>query len=278
MLKDTTVGVVGGGVVGAATARSLVEHVKEVRVFDTDPRRRTHHLASVADCDITFLCLPTPQCKGSLECDTDAVERMLVHFGGLMHDRNLVLKSTVPIGFTRQMAEKYHLTNLVHSPEFLTARCADADAAMPNRLVIGHTSQTLEFSPAGRKLETLYQTRWPGVPVLTMRSDDSEALKLFTNSFFATKVAFFNEINDFATRKGLDWEVIVAAMRLDRHINPAHTQVPGPDGRRGYGGACLPKDIASLVYQMDDCDLLAYPPRVCQAAIDRNGYDRNRGK
>lgn len=273
-LKNMTIGVVGGGVVGQATARSLIEHVHEVRVFDTDPKRRTHYLNGIPDCDLTFLCLPTPQCSGTLECDTDTVERMLAHFGGLPHKLPLVLKSTVPVGFTRQMSEKYGLPNLVHSPEFLTARCADADAAMPNRLVIGHTSQTLEFSPCGRKLETFYQQRWPGVPILTMTSDDSEALKLFTNSFFAVKVATFNEFRDFADKKGLDWEAIVGAMRMDRHINPAHTQVPGHDGF-GFAGACLPKDLASLVEQIHDERMPG--PYVTLAALERNKYDRQRG-
>lgn len=236
------IGVIGGGVTGRATARCYLEHVEEVRVYDVDPVRSTHRLPMVLACDLVFVCLP---------------ETALDEFftaGGLANGRavHFVLKSTVPIGTTRRLAAQYGLTNLVHSPEFLTARCAHTDAQTPARNIIGDPGIPYpadefggRFPEARRLLHGLYERRFPGVPVYLMSSDESEAVKLACNAFFATKVSFFNEIHNLAQRLGLDWHRIREGMLSDGRIAHAHTEVPGRDGP-GYGGHCLPKDVRQL--------------------------------
>ena len=267
-MKDMTIGIIGNGTVGQATARAYLEHVKEVRCVDVDPRRCTHQMTMVLAADIIFVCLPTPQ--------DDPMYAVREFFRDLPADArgcNFVLRSTVPIGTTRRLREEFNLPNLVHSPEFLTARCALVDAQMPSRNVIG--------APDGRPSECdgalleLYCTRWPHVPVVALTSDESEAVKLFQNAFFAVKVSIWNELRAFADERKLDWDRVMQAILADGRIHPSHTNVPGPDGQRGFGGACLPKDLAALIAQMDDAKL---QHGVCRAAQDRNDYlDRPKG-
>lgn len=261
-MRDVTLGIVGGGTVGRATARAFVEHVREVRVHDTLPERRTHGLVDTLDTDLVFVCLP--------EGEVDAF--LNLHDG---YRRNFVLKSTVPIGTTRELARKYGLPNLVHSPEFLTASCSVTDAQLPARNVIGvpdaGAGATLDVGiHCAQVLSALYRRRFPGVPVLLMSSDESEAVKLYCNAFFAVKVSLFNEFHDLARTLGLDWGRVLAGVLSDGRISHSHTQVPGRDGF-GFGGACLPKDLAMLI----DCAGMMNAV-ICKAAADRNRYDRGR--
>ena len=255
------IGIIGNGVVGRATARSYLEHVEEVRVHDVLPERRTHGLSEVLDCGLdtglVFVCLPTPAREDG-RCDVSFLDDFfagvnLVRLDG--HKINFVLRSTVPIGTTCRLAETYKLPNLVHSPEFLTARCAVTDAQLPARNIVGIPkpraplgSLFIGDNRAGQTLNILYHQRFPGVPVHLMSSDESEAVKLFQNSFFAVKIALWNECRAYATKVGLDWEQVMKAILADGRIAHSHTAVPGPDGKFGFGGSCLPKDLANLIH------------------------------
>lgn len=261
------IGIVGNGVVGQATARSYLEHSEEVRCHDRLRERSTHHLSDVLKCDLVFICLPTPQQKDSLACDLSFVEGFFESISAtLLADANFVLRSTVPIGTTRRLKEKYRLPNIVHSPEFLTARCAMVDAQIPARNIIGNPGDW----NAANKLESLYRMRFPSVPCYLMTSDESEAVKLFQNSFFAAKVGFFNELRSVADNLHLCWDRVLTGILSDGRIAPSHTNVPGPDGKYGFGGTCLPKDIANLVA----CAGVEMP--VAEAVIHRNLEDRQR--
>ena len=265
------IGVIGGGVVGHATARCYLEHVDEIRVYDILKERRTHHLDYVLACDLIFVCLPTPQKKNSLECDTSSVEGFFREYAVGNPAANYVLRSTVPIGTTRRLSERYNLPNLVHSPEFLTARCAVVDAQIPARNIIGIPGfDVLARHPyPGETLCSLYERRFPGVPTYFLSSDESEAVKLFQNSFFAVKVAYWNEVRCLADKLGLDWERIMGAILADGRIAPSHTNVPGPDGKRGFSGSCLPKDLANLIECMWQSEV---EPYVTHAAHYRNRH------
>ncbi len=268
-------GVIGGGTVGRATARCFVEHA-EIRVYDVVKERATHNLYDTLCCNIVFLCLPTPQKENSLECDTSAIDNFFVNlihsaWHYLRETTCFVLRSTVPIGTTRRLREQFRVPNLLHSPEFLTARCAITDAQIPARNIIGVCTEELKESH--HLLAELYKKRFPGVTTFVMFSDESEAVKLILNSFFAVKVAYFNEVRQLADKLQLNWEAIMAGVLSDGRIAHSHTQVPGRDGF-GFGGACLPKDLANLISCIQDCDEdLA---DVCMAAYSRNLRDRRR--
>ncbi len=252
------IGIIGGGVVGRATARAFIEHVEEVRVYDSVKERATHGREDTIICDLVFLCLPTPQKPNSLECNLSAIHEFFSDIASL-ENQNFVLRSTVPIGTTKRLSKQYNLPNLVHSPEFLTARCAVTDAHLPSRNIVGVPGLASYGKDrdhlAGDTLCDLYEKRFPGVPCFLMSSDDSEAVKLFLNSFFAVKVAYWNEVNALARKLGLDWERVIEGVLSDGRVSHSHTKVPGPDGKYGFGGSCLPKDLASLSCQLKENDL-----------------------
>lgn len=270
------IGVVGGGVVGQATARSFLEHVEEVRVHDVVPQRATHSLEAVLECDLIFLCLPTPRLPGGkLECNVNYIHSFFAQLGPSNRNTNFVLRSTVPIGTTATMARTYGLKNMVHSPEFLTARCSTTDAQLPSRNLIGISGESRFGERAcWDVLYGLYQSRFPGVPIYLMSSDESEAVKLCVNGFFAVKVAFWNEMRAMADAYGLRWDNVMRGVLSDGRIAHSHTKVPGPDGNYGFGGECLPKDLANLIDCISKVDSLHAD--VTSAALRRNEHDRNR--
>lgn len=259
------VGILGGGVVGRATARAWLEHCAEVRVYDALAQRSTCSLDLALDCDLVFICLP----EVTLDSFFDHVQRGILGMipeGGWC-SRNFVLKSTVPIGTTRRLRNQHGLANLVHSPEFLTERCAVWDAQNPARNIIGYPGESgrgpwkrLSGEIIPHPVVAAYEKRFPGVPTHLMTSDESEAVKLFGNAFAAVKVALFNEFRSLADALGLDWDSVVEGVLSDGRIGNAWTKVPGPDGRHGFGGRCLAKDLRSLLGNFDsaklDCPVL----------------------
>jgi UDP-glucose 6-dehydrogenase len=260
-MAEMAIGIIGGGVVGSALGRTYTSYVKEVRVFDLLREKRTHSADETLECNLIFLCTP--------EGDLDALCSML---GGSAPDGNYVIKSTCSIGATRRLAFEYGLANVVHSPEFLTERTASIDALMPARNIIGGRWDGAPGSNLSYVLKKLYEDRFPEVQVLTMTSDESEAVKLFTNAFFAAKIGFFNEIKSLSDKLGLDWGVVLAGILSDGRISRSHVQVPGHDGKRGFGGKCLPKDLRQLL----GCFAEHYVDNfILDAVEDRNlSYDR----
>ncbi len=274
-----TVGVIGCGVVGGALARSLKEHV-DVRCFDVHPSRRTHTAERVVSTDITFVCLPTPLDDDTGKLDTSCI---LDFFQGLFTSTllegsgdgygklelvNWVIKSTVPVSFTRMLKERYNLRSVVYNPEFLTERCADIDTLMPARHIIGGS-----VCQAAVNLTRLYEARHPGVPIHHCGFEEAEACKLATNAFYAVKIAFFNEVFEYCQRAGMNFETVRALMLSGGRIAHSHTSCPGPDGRHGFGGKCIPKDLFSLTAQMEEAGA---DPHICHAALVRNIKDRER--
>lgn len=257
-MRELTIGVIGGGVVGSATARCYLEHVKEVRVYDIDPAKRTAYLQQTLASDLIFVCLPETK-----------VADFFHDLSGDIADKNFVLKSTVAIGTTRRLASRWCLKNIVHSPEFLTERCACTDAQMPSRNIIGLNDWPQQNGgDCFAVLNRLYSERFPGLHTHVMASEESEAVKLITNAFFATKVSFFNEMHQLCGKFCLDWETVRAGVLSDGRIAHSHTQVPGRHGF-GFAGACLPKDLETLISQLPT-------PEICSAVLARNALDRER--
>lgn len=253
------IGVIGGGVVGQATAAAFRGHCDEVRVWDIITERCTDLLEDVLRCDVVFVCCP----EGAVDSFFSAVKATDFAL------RNYVLRSTVPVGTTRRLAERYGLPNLVHSPEFLTERTATEDAANPRLTIIGGPSN----SRCAGLLSQLYGDRWPNVITMWVDSDVSELVKLATNAFFATKVSFWNEVESYCRAAGIDYETVRAACVAEGRVGDLHTHVPGPDGKRGFGGKCLPKDLDQLISCGANVDLML---PLMREVRERNDYHRGR--
>lgn len=282
-LNRVRVGVIGNGVVGKAIGRSFLEHVEEVRWYDLVPERSTHRIDEVAECDYVFLCLPTPQKEDGSGVDLSPIEKFLsshamtLKLGGGV----IVLKSTVPIGTTETISEEFGLP-IVYSPEFLTARCSLVDAQVPSRHVIGalpldENGLPEEESPAD-KLWNLLSCRFQGVETHFLPPKEAEFLKLAQNSFFAVKVAFWNEArtlyDSFSPRGDHGWDQVMIAILSDGRIHPSHTLVPGPDGKRGFGGSCLPKDLLQFTRSFQSPACPHGKGVIASAALYRNKSDR----
>jgi UDPglucose 6-dehydrogenase len=258
-MRKFTIGVVGNGVVGSATARTYLEHVAQVYIYDTDSLKCVHSLETVLASDIIFICLPEGAVPGFFPEKPSEVDAK----------RCYVIKSTVPIGTTKALQKRHGLDNLIHSPEFLTARCSFTDAQIPSRNIIGIPS---EISYGASELHELYHQRFPQVPIFSMSSNESEAVKLIQNSFFAVKVAFWNEMKGLSDKLGMDWNNILDGILSDGRIETSHTQVPGPDGKKGFGGFCLPKDLNELtafIAQKGLCNLVTSAAAIRNRQIDR---------
>jgi UDP-glucose 6-dehydrogenase len=236
-IKDLTLGFIGVGTVGRALSRAYVEYVSEVRTYDIIPSKTIHKLEYVLESDLIFVCLPTPLRADSDRLDLSYIEAFFAIASEKNANRNYVLKSTVPVGTTKNLIKQFRLSNTVHCPEFLTQRCALHDACNPSRHIIG-TPYT-SVGKCGHLLAEFFHYRHPSIPCIVTDSDCSELAKLAVNGYYAHKVSYFNKMQQISSKYNIPWDMLRACMLTDGKISDHHTQVPGPDGYYGFGGACL---------------------------------------
>jgi len=254
------IGIVGAGFVGGAIARGFALQAN-VKIYDKDPNRQVHSFEEVCGSDYIFLCLPTPMER----VDGGKADLSIIHAvcGQLQNNTNgtVILKSTIPIGTTKLLADKYEL-KMVHNPEFLTARNADIDFITPARTILGGPKDLTA------PLREVFANRFPGTNVLEMTSNESEAVKYVANCFFALKVIYFNEVYlGMKEAYDLDWDTVMGGVMTDGRIGVSHHEVPGFDGKFGFGGACFPKDICALIAQLEEN---GFDPKVLKAAWEQN--------
>ena len=234
------IGIVGNGFVGNAVYQNLRDKV-ECKVYDVDKNRSLNTLEEVIQQDFIFVCLPTPmRMDGS--CDLSILDKFFEdlpdHLTG-----TFVIKSTVPIGTTKKYTERH---NVIHNPEFLTARNAVNDYANAERNIVGGDSYL-----CGEFVE-FFAKHFPNIPSIIVESNESEAIKYFSNTFLAYKVAYFNKVYDVCEKLGMDYKNVRQGITMDRRIGISHTMVPGIDRDRGFGGTCFPKDLRSLILQLEE--------------------------
>lgn len=225
--------------------------------------------ASVADTfsGVYFVCVPTPMYEDG-QADLSIVEGVLAELAAAPGERIAVVKSTVPPGSTQRWNKMFNKDGLhvVFNPEFLTEANALDDMRNQNRIVLGGPR------PHINKVKQVFQTAFPQVPLIKTSSTTAEMVKYVTNCFLATKVAFANEMAQVcehldANGLDIDYDKVVEYAKLDDRLGNSHWSVPGPDGSRGFGGHCFPKDINALMYVARELDI---SPRVMQAAWEKN--------
>jgi len=233
------IGIIGNGFVGNAVYQNLRDKV-ECKVYDVDKNRSLNTLEEVINQEFIFVCVPTPM-KSSGECNLSIINDFFQNLPDNLTG-TFVIKSTVPIGTTKTYAERH---NVIHNPEFLTARNAVNDFANGERNIIGGDVElAVDFSK-------FYKKCFPKIPNIIVSSDESEAIKYFSNTFLAYKVAYFNKIYDLCQAVGMDYDRVCQGVTSDSRIGKSHTKVPGIDNDRGFGGTCFPKDLNSLIHQME---------------------------
>ena len=254
--KKLTVGIIGNGFVGNAVYQNVRDKV-ETKIYDVDKNRSLNTFDEVLQQELIFVCVPTPM-KVDGSCDLSILEKLFEDISNkdlnFDEEHTFVIKSTVPIGTTKKLAEKYPLLWIVHNPEFLTARNAVNDLAKADRTVIGG-DPTLTSRVA--RLYYGYVYYGEDHNIIQCSSDESEAIKYFSNTFLAYKVAYFNKVYDVCEKLGMEYKNVRKGITTDPRIGESHTQVPGIDNDRGFGGTCFPKDLNSLINQMESHDINA---------------------
>ena len=245
----TKIGIIGNGFVGNAIYQNIKDKIKDVFVFDVDSQKSYNTKDETISCDIVFVCLPTPMKeKNGGECNLSYIDTF---FDSLPNDIDgiFVIKSTVPIGTTKNISQKRTDLKIIHNPEFLTARNSVEDFNSADRNIIGGYLEWAEI------LRTFYSEYFPHIPTTIVSSDESETIKYFSNTYLSVKVAYFNLLYDLCQKLGMDYDDVKDGIISDKRIGVSHTLVPGIDGDRGFGGTCFPKDLNALTETLKDNEL-----------------------
>lgn len=255
------IGVVGNGFVGHAM--TLLRPAIDVRVWDVDPEKREPRDLDfddfVRESALLFVAVPTPMRKDG-SCKTDIVESVVRDIKGSDPDARIIIRSTIPPGTSDSLDVSF-------MPEFLTEKNWESDFKNCKHWVIGTIDDSVATCVGAMLAEAYADGLITNKEVKSTQPCVAELVKYVKNCFLATKVSFFNELYDLCTELCISYDELRELSCEDDRIGFGHTQVPGHDGLRGFGGTCFPKDMSALLYFMESQGLESF---LVRAALNRN--------
>lgn len=255
------IGIVGHGFVGKGMERLFDGHY-ELSIYDLNEGSKEE----ISSCDLAVICLPSPMGADGA-CDTSIVEEAI----SWIESPLILIKSTVPPGFTRAMREKYG-KKVNFSPEYM----GESTYYTPfwkypdPRNAETHTFVVVGGDEASEILNVFMDCMSVDTRYAIATSEEAELMKYMENNFFAVKVSFFNEYFDIAQKVGVDFKRLRELFLLDSRINPNHTMVF--EHKRGWGGKCFPKDLSAMIKFAES---KGYDAKVLKAAWESNEHVRN---
>lgn len=234
------ISLIGFGFINRALAHGFGHHV-EMKIYDKYDNHYDALEETVNFSDFIFIGVPTPMSdEGHQDLSNmdDAIQSVV---DVANTSKIIIIRSTVIPGTTRKYAEKYQDHTFVFIPEFLTERRANLEFINATRTILGGEKFAINL------VEGLYRTRFSHMSIFKTTWEGAEISKYMANCFYAVKVAFMNEMYDVADEFGLKYDDLKGMLLASGWVNPMHTDVPGHDGDRGYGGKCYPKDMQAFI-------------------------------
>lgn len=252
--------IAGYGFVGKAVANALKD---QHEIIIQDPQYTDYKIMDHLDADGIIVCVPTPTTEYGV-CDASIIADILDNVPIFMP---VLIKSTVTPGIAEGFKEIYPEHSICYSPEFLRASSADGDFLNQRYAIIGGEDPEYFW-------HELFQTTLPKCKIIHHCTEEEACLvKYTTNSFLALKTSFFNQIYDICEKTGMNFDVVRQLISQDARIGPDHTMVPGPDGYRGWGGHCFPKDTHAFIKWTNT---IGAPSSLVESAVEYNKNTRNK--
>jgi UDPglucose 6-dehydrogenase len=250
------IGVIGIGIVGSAVYKFfstssmcdiVIGYDKYISEFNNEEYKK-----NLLTCDMLFLCLPTPYKHELNNYDHSVTEDWLKWLSDNNYENLILIKSTIEPTKTEIWNDMYTNIKIIHNPEFLTSRTNYTDFENQEHILLGYTKYSVNTIGV---IVSFYEKYFPNAKISIGKSTETEMMKIWCNSFYSIKIQIFNEIYHHSKKLNVDFDTVKTMMLNNGWIHPMHTQVPGPDGYLGYGGACFPKDTNALLQHLkrNDC-------------------------